>query len=206
MSYERKVFDWDWIMEQNPSIGELMAITNSALIEWTNRSLCAHGYDKETLYLYDAFWGKMLKWAEKERQKEDSKYMPFINMWIYQGKIYRVQGKKWIFRKDRVEPYFRRCGLQYHNMVASWSKTYDFIKFNKIYDGVEYMFIEGDTKDAIGFDVIRFCEQSNMNEDIIFRLKHEQEVIFPISKKYVLETCYTTREKFFEQIKEKEKS
>ena len=39
------MFDWDWIMEQNPSIGELMAITNSALIEWTNRSLCAHGYN-----------------------------------------------------------------------------------------------------------------------------------------------------------------
>lgn len=86
-------------MEQNPSIGELMAITNSALIEWTNRSLCAHGYDKETLYLYDAFWGKMLKWAEKERRKEDSKYMPFINMWIYQGKIYRVQGEKWFLEK-----------------------------------------------------------------------------------------------------------
>lgn len=45
-------------MEQNPSIGELLAITNSALIEWTNRSLCAHGYNKETLYLYDAFLGK----------------------------------------------------------------------------------------------------------------------------------------------------
>ena len=91
-------------------------------------------------------------------------------------------------------------------MVASWSKIYDFTKFNKIYDGVEYMFIEGDTKDAIGFDVIRFCEQSDMNEDIIFRLKHEQEVIFPISKKYVLDTCYTTREKFFDQMKKKEKS
>ena len=88
------MFDWDWIMEQKPSIGELMVITNSALIEWTNRSLCAHGYDKETLYSYDAFWGKMLKWAEKERQKEGSKYIQFIDMWIYQGKIYRVQGKK----------------------------------------------------------------------------------------------------------------
>lgn len=42
------MFDWDWIIEQNPSIGELMVITNSALVEWTNRSLCAHGYDKET--------------------------------------------------------------------------------------------------------------------------------------------------------------
>ena len=91
-------------------------------------------------------------------------------------------------------------------MVASWSKIYDFTKFNKIYDDVEYMFIEGDTKDAIGFDVIRFCEQSDMNEDIIFRLKHEQEVIFPISKKYVLDTCYTTRKKFFDQMKKKEES
>lgn len=88
------MYDWDWIMEQKPSIGELMVITNSALIEWTNRSLCAHGYDKETLYSYDAFWGKMLKWAEKERQKEDSKYIQFLDMWIYQGRIYRAQGKK----------------------------------------------------------------------------------------------------------------
>ncbi|MGN1166645.1 MAG: hypothetical protein ACI4S2_09515 [Lachnospiraceae bacterium] len=47
-------------MEQNPSIGELMAITNLTLIEWTNRSLCVHEYDKETLYSYDVFWGKNL--------------------------------------------------------------------------------------------------------------------------------------------------
>ena len=84
-------------------------------------------------------------------------------------------------------------------MVASWSKIYDFTKFKKIYDDVEYMFIEGDTKDAIGFDVIRFCEQSDMNDELIFRLQHEQEVIFPISKKFVLNKCYTTREKFFVQ-------
>lgn len=54
------MFDWDWIMGLNPSIGELMAITNPALIEWTNRSLRAHGYDKETLYSCDAFLGKNL--------------------------------------------------------------------------------------------------------------------------------------------------
>lgn len=115
----------------------------------------------------------MLKWAEKERQKEDSKYIQFIDMWIYQGRIYIVQGKKRIFRSDREEPYSRICDLQYHNMVASWSKIYDFTEFNKIYDDVEYMFIEGDTKDAIGFDVIRFCEQSDMNDELIFRLQHE---------------------------------
>lgn len=204
MSCLDKRYDWDCIIQQEPSIEELIVITGAVLLKWTNRSLCDHGYDKDILFSYHTFWGKMLKWAERERQKEDSPYIQFINMWIYQGKIYRVQGKKWVFRKNNVEPYSRRCGLQYHNMVASWSKIYDFTTFNKIYDGVEYLFIEGDTKDAIGFDVIKFCKQSGMNEDLIFRLQHEQEVIFPISKKYVLNKCYSTSEVFLNLMRVKE--
>lgn len=73
------MFDWEWIMEQNPSIGELMAITNSALIEWTNRSLCAHGYDKETLYSYDVFWGKCLS---GQRRKGKKKILSTFNLLI----------------------------------------------------------------------------------------------------------------------------
>lgn len=60
------------------------------------------------------------------------------------------------------------------------------------------MFIEGDTKDSIGFDVIKFYKSSGTNEEIIFRLEHEQEVIFPISEKCVVSRRYLTCEEFEE--------
>ena len=75
------MYDWDCIIKQNPSIDELIYITNSVLVEWTNRSLCNHGYDIEMLRSYDSFFGKMLKWAEREIKIADSKYIYFINMW-----------------------------------------------------------------------------------------------------------------------------
>ncbi|VYT62194.1 hypothetical protein [Clostridium tertium] len=83
------------------------------------------------------------------------------------------------------EPYLRRSGLRYHNKVASWSKSYRFDSFNHVCNSGEYLFIEGDIDENYGFDVMKFCELMYPSSDILFRLRHEQEIIFPIDKKHV---------------------
>lgn len=201
---ELNIVDWDALIKKSPSIDELINITYQYIGRWTNRSLCAPGYSEEALREYDIFFGKMLKWAEGEIKKTDSPYFEFIELWSYRGKIYRLQGKKCVFRKDSEEPYLRRCGLKFHNMVASWSKTYEFDKFNKVYHDTEYLFIEGNTGNRLGFDVTKFCFLIGA-EDVLFRLNHEQEIIFPITKKYIERKEYAICKEYIKQMQEGKK-
>lgn len=166
----------------------MIALTMSQFREFP---LCGngYGYDEEELRFYDGVLGNLIRMRDslKERDKLNTldEVTAFTNQWAYQGDIYRVLDKKFVYYKDEnKEPYLRTPTIKWHGMVASWSKSYDFTKnFNHIYPEAEYTIIHANTGNSAGIDVNKFSLCLGCYND---RCACENEVIFPMKKEYVV--------------------
>lgn len=157
--------------------------------QFRERPLCGGGYNEEDLRFYDGVLGNLIRtrdlYVDKGFPKSKSNFLEFTTNWQYQGDIYRVLGKSCVFRKDRSKPYFRTPAIKWHGMVASWSRSYDFtVNFNHLYPDEDYTIIHANTGDSVGIDVNKFATYL---DDLNPYTESEQEIIFPMMKRYVVE-------------------
>lgn len=82
----------------------------------------------------------------------------------------------------------------YNNNIASFSKTYDFTKpvFYKIFEDGIYNFIHVHTKDIYGIDVNKIVNNPLYTD--------EEEVLFPISKEYLVKEYKQITPKHFKEL------
>lgn len=125
--------------------------------------------------------------SSQERQEELNKLKESINTWKYTGKIYRVMDCK---------PH----EIEYHNMIASWTKDPESFKKFQLCEEDKYTFLIGKTSKDWSFDINKYCEHNDKKE---FKfIEHESEIIFPMSKKHITDTFYGTLDDFYEHINE----
>lgn len=188
-------------------------VFNMAIDRWTERPQLGDGYNERLLKLYDALiWTVVenfkeyrkslidtIKSQEKRRQKKDDfMFFPiadsrpaledlddFINTWKYQGIIYRV-----------IDCHIDK--VKYHGKIASWTDDINaFSDFNHLSKSQEYTFLIGDTKNEWGFDVNKY--RDNIDVKHIYT-EHESEIIFPMKRKYVIDSFYGTYADFVEYV------
>lgn len=189
-----------------------------ALDQWTERPQLGDGYNKRVLKLYDALiWTRIENTIDELRQIESSidernkvrksnnyllrRLAPSTNddllsrldeikkdieSWKYIGKIYRVVDCK----KDQIE---------YHQLIASWVNNPGAFKdFNHLCEKHRYLFLIGCTGEDWAFDVNKYREHTNNRH---YYTEHESEIIFPMNKKYIIDTFYGTLKEFYEHIR-----
>lgn len=183
---------YDGLLYPRMSVEDQFAIFNRALGGWQERSLLGKGYCKNNLDFYDGTIGYVIrKWNEyhKISKTEDWITQPildFMDLWKYQGALYRVIAAP-------------TSEIRYHKKIASWTKSVDvFSRFNKLNDNVNYTFVIADTFDYFGFDINKY--NRNMNLVNAFNC-HEEEVIFPMDKKYVKSVFYGALKEFNQFVK-----
>lgn len=167
-------------------------IFHSALGNWTERSQLSYGYDDLSLTFYDGVIGYVIRECNRYLQyKREGKYtydeaIEFMKQWQYKGKVYRAINCK----KRKVK---------YHGKIASWTKNINaFSKFNHLYSNQKYTFLVADATEFLGFDVNKYRK--------IIKERHrftecEEEIIFPMDKKYVTDVFYGTLDEFKEYLK-----
>lgn len=195
-------------------------IFEAALSQWTERPQLDKRYNKRKVQFYDALiWTrvinarrayKYLSNSIKEQKKQVEEYedeaegIPFkaqsiseiqqdidelmesINTWKYRGKVYRVMN----CTEDKID---------YHNMIASWINDPEvFRKFNHLLPDKKYTFLIGNTGKDWGFDVNKYRKNTGNRHKFT---EKEQEIILPMSSKYVKDVFYGTLEEFYKYIK-----
>lgn len=174
------------------------------LNSWTEIPLIDCGeYDLEELKFYDGFIGFLIKETEKYLNNSDySKYIniKFIESWKYQGKLYRIIHGNMIEDNEEDDGY--SCKLpqvNYHGMITHWTDDYSFKGLMyKLSDDEEYIILEADTKEHIGFDINKFRKNYGCEKNTT---ENEREVIFPMYKDCIKEYKMTVKE--FIQLKER---
>lgn len=189
-----------------------------ALDQWTERPQLGDGYNKRVLKLYGALiWTRVenikdeleqieSSISERDKAKKsdnrilkslapvtDSDLLSKLNEinddienWKYIGKIYRVIDCK----KRQIE---------YHQLISSWVSNPDAFKhFNHLFEKHRYSFLIGNTGEDWAFDVNKYREHTN---DRHCYTEHESEIIFPMDKKYIVDTFHGTLKEFCEHIR-----
>lgn len=156
------------------------------LTQFRERPLCGGGYSEESLRLYDEILGALIRVRNEYRKELDQ--IPkaideFESQWAYNGDIFRVIDKAYVWPKKLAkEPKRRTPRIKWHGMVASWSSSFDFTKgYNHISKNAKYTFLHSNTGQSVGIDVNKFssyldCYNSNLSQ--------ENEIIFPMEKNY----------------------
>ena len=138
-----------------------------ALSNWTERPQLGHGYNKQSLKIYDALiWSrvesakneyKMLSNMIRSRKKQESENQENKNPWFKSMRsstdlqveldelLESVNTWKYIGKLYRVvECNFEK--LDFHGLIASWTNDpMAFDEFNHLYQGVKYTFLVADT-------------------------------------------------------------
>lgn len=150
--------------------------------------MCSGGYDEEGLRFYDGVLGNLIRMRDRMVEFDYISTMSdlsdFSSKWEYQGNIYRVIGKSYVYPKDENrEPYKRMPAIKWHGMIASWSSSYDFTTgFNHIYPHTKYTIIHANTGKSAGIDVNKFSEYLGCYNRYT---ACEKEIIFPMKKEFV---------------------
>lgn len=149
--------------------------------------LCGGGYDEERLRFYDGVLGSLIRMRDLVVQDNLMNQIPgydeFTSCWEYQGDIYRVIDKTLVHPK-KGKPYYRMPSIKWHGMIASWSSSYDFTTgFNHIYSDAKYTIIHANTGGSAGIDANKLGNYvGGYNPNTV----GENEVIFPMKKKFVV--------------------
>ena len=163
---------------------------------WTGISLTTNGgYDIEDLKFFDGLLGTLLKHTEY-LLKECPSFLDkeFVDLWKYQGKIYRVIHPHYVFRDDSIEPSVIMPEVNYHRMITHWTSDYTFkglLATAKIFDDEEYIILEADTGEHLAFDVNKFRQANNAQE---VYTQGENEIIFPMYMENIKEYHMTITE------------
>lgn len=162
----------------------LLAIT---LRQFREFPMCSGGFDEEGLRFYDGVLGNLIRMRDEVIESDSMKrlgLMDFTSQWEYQGDIYRVLDKAWVYPKNG-EPYLRTPAIKWHGMVASWSSSFDFTSnFNHMYADSKYTIIHANTGKSAGIDVNKFSRYLRCFNPYT---KGENEVIFPMKKEFVVD-------------------
>ena len=181
----------------------ILAITMEQFREFP---LCSGGYNEEKLRFYDGVLGSlmrtrdvMIKSPVYDLLKE---FAEFSLHWEYQGNIYRVIDKAYVYPKDEnKEPYRRMPSIKWHGMIASWSSSYDFTTgFNHIYPNEKYTIIHANTGNSAGIDVNKFSEYL---ECYNVHTACENEIIFPMKKEFVVNVYKNITPTEFKELMER---
>ena len=156
------------------------------LTQFRERPLCGEGYSEESLRLYDEILGALIRVRNeyrKELVQSPKEIAEFESQWEYQGDIFRIIDKAYVWPKLLAkEPKRRMPRIKWHGMVASWSSSFDFTKgYNHVSRNAKYTFLHSNTGQSVGIDVNKFssyldCYNSNLSQ--------ENEIIFPMAKSY----------------------
>lgn len=174
------------------------------LNSWTEIPLNDYGEcDLEELKFYDGFIGFLIKETEKYlNNSDDSKdiNIKFIESWKYQGKLYRIIHGNMIEDNEEDDGYsFKLPQVNYHGMITHWTDDYSFKGLMyKLSDDEQYIILEADTKEHIGFDINKFRKNYGCEKKTT---ENEREVIFPMYKDCIKEYKMTVKE--FIQLKER---
>ena len=148
--------------------------------------MCSGYYDEEELRFYDGVLGNLIRTRDRffEEDYTFDDYADFSSHWKYQGDIFRVLDKAYVFPKNSGKPYLRTPAIKWHGMIASWSKSYDFTTgFNHIYADAPYTIIHANTNESAGIDANRLGNYLNCFNPLT---ADENEVIFPMKKEFVV--------------------
>ena len=181
--------DWhifDGLFYPTFSAEDQFFVFNRVLLSWLERPQLGIGYSKNALDFYDGVIGYIIKHTNYYIKNKEKIWVPpyvfdFMEIWKYQGVIYRV-----------IDAPISK--VRYHKKIASWTKRINaFDKFNHLYKGCKYTFLIANTKDMCGFDVNNYNDYFNQGNRYI---KHEEEIIFPMDKKYIIDVFYGTLDEF----------
>lgn len=176
--------DEDWI-----------CILANYLNSWTEIPLSdSSGYDIDKLKFYDGFIGYLIKQTEYFLKKcPDMLDKQFINLWKYQGKIYRIIhhiGVKDDTSKDGYS--YKMPEVEYHGMISHWTDDYTFQGLMyKLSDETPYIILEADTRNHLAFDVNKFREAYDCVNPFTYK---EREIIFPMYKDCIKEYHMSVKE------------
>lgn len=168
-----------------PAQKRLLADT---LVQFREFPLCAGGYDEEGLRFYDGVLGNLIRtrdsYIENEIYHQVVGFAEFASHWEYRGDIYRVLGKSYVQDEEEGEPRLEMPEINWHGMIASWSKSYDFTTgFSHINSRGHYTFIHARTLGSAGIDANKFSQYLDcFNQN----LADEEEVIFPMKRRHVV--------------------
>lgn len=187
--------DWnifDGLFEPTFSAKVQFLIFNKVLLSWLERPQLCSGYDKDALDFYDGVIGYIIKTANYYNVNRDKIWFPpqladIMDIWQYKGYIYRAIDAP-------------RSKIRYHKKISSWTKSVDaFDKFNHLHKDSKYTFLIANTNDYYGFDVNAYNDYFNQGNK---HIQHEEEVIFPMDKKYVIDVFYGTLDEFKAHVKQ----
>lgn len=174
------------------SWGSQMYMIAVTMRQFREFPLCNNeGYDEEGLRFYDGVLGSLIRMRDKMRRAQNEwgmqeipKYEAFVSKWAYRGDIYRVIGEAYVYEDGDDEPHMEMPEIKWHGMIASWSSSYDFTTgFNHIYPDAKYTIIHANTGDSVGIDANKLGNYvGGYNPHTI----GENEVIFPMKKKFVV--------------------
>lgn len=178
-------------LEDRKQFNSQIEIFNSALYQWTQRPLLGRRLNMDYINFYDAIIGCLIRVCNQEyvnsRNKTmyDKEAVMFMNFWMYKGYMYRV-----------IDCPLSK--IRFHKKIASWTKSINAIeRFNKIGYSKKYTFIVAKTpNDYFGFDVNKYNEIRGVGAFTA----PEEEVIFPMDKKYVVCSFYGTLNEFRSHI------
>ena len=188
-------------MNYTPYLGYLAGMPNSqnikifnaALATWTERSQFTNDYDENMLRFYDGVIGYVIYQGNISlRNKQNGYWAPqcvldFLPKWQYQGKLFRVINKK-------------RGRVKFHGKIASWTKNINaFDNFNHLSRSQAYTFLVAEANEFVGFDVNKYRNSIGVRH---VYTEHEEEVIFPMDKQYVMDVFYGTLTDFKQHIAE----
>lgn len=171
--------------------------------------LCGGGYDEEGLRFYDGVLGSLIRMRDKMRRAQNEwgmqeipKYEAFVSKWAYRGDIYRVIGEAYVYEDGDDEPHMEMPEINWHGMIASWSSSYDFTTgFNHIHPDAKYTIIHANTGDSVEIDANKLGNYvGGYNPHTV----GENEVIFPMKKKFVVKVYEEITPNEFKNLMESE--
>lgn len=187
--------DWhifDGLFYPTFSAEDQFLIFNRVLLSWLERPQLGSGYNKNTLDFYDGVIGHIIKTANHYCANQNKIWFPpqiaqIMELWKYQGYIYRVIDES-------------PSKIRYHKKISSWTKNIEgFNKFNHLHKKSKYTFLIANTNDYYGFNVNKYNDYFNQGNQ---HIQHEEEVIFPMDKKYIIDVFYGTLDEFKVHVKQ----
>ncbi len=182
--------DWIYIIAQYLNVWTEIPLSTSS------------GYDIENLKFFDGLLGTLLKQTERiYSEYPNALNKPFVDSWMYQGKLYRVMHGYVEYDEVEGEKYVMP-EVEYHGMISHWTDDYTFEGLTyKLSRDEQYIILEADTRDRFAFDVNKFRKVYGYKRPFT---EKEREIIFPMYKENIKEYRMTINE--FIELKKQEES
>lgn len=166
------------------NLPEQKMLIGLTLESFCERSLLSYGRPGSGLHIYDGILGDALRAVNSYTANSippEDELRAFYDSWAYRGDIYRIMRVP-----RRTSPFSKMTSrwIDWHGMVASWSKSCNFTTgYNHVNPDSKYCFLHASTGDAFGIDVNGL--RANLGIENQYT-SQENEVIFPMNKKYVV--------------------